>query len=393
MSNDSNQSEITPQDIAYMERAMQLAANVWSTTPNPRVGCVVVTKDNIVVGEGWHKRAGQAHAEINALEQAGDKAKGATLYVTLEPCFHTGKTGPCCEAVISAGVSRVVLASIDPNPKVAGQSIERLQHAGIEVSHSVLDEKSQLLNRGYIKRMTGGLPFVTCKMAMSLDGRTAMASGESQWITGPSARADVQKLRASSCAILTSVNTVLADDPGLNVRAEQLDVEDAELVARRQPLRAIIDSSLRTPPDSKIVNLAGDVVFFVDKPDSQQYQRFEGKNVNIHTSTTQVGRVNLLDAMKTLAGQYECNEVLLEAGPTLSGSMIEAGLVDEVIVYIGAKFLGSDALPLFNLPGLKTMADQIKLEIVDVVQISGDCRITATVVNTGKNQQHTDLIQ
>lgn len=369
----------------FMRMAIEAARNVHTTTPNPRVGCVIV-RDSEVVGAGWHERFGESHAEVNALKEAGESARGATAYVSLEPCCHFGRTPPCTQALIDAGVAEVVFAMLDPNPLVAGKGVQTLKDAGVKVSGPLLESEARDVNRGFIKRMTDGLPYVRCKMAMSLDGRTAMASGESQWITGPEARSDVQRLRAESCAIVTGVNTILGDDPSLNVRANELLEQAASKKSDRQPRRVIVDSSLRTPPGSKILTLPGQVLFLVGAPHPQQFERFTqaltSDDVEIRQLPTLVGgRVDLRAAMQCLAQDYNCNDVLIEAGPTLSGAMIQAGLVDEVIVYIGAKFLGSDALPLFNLPGLSHMADHIGLEIVDVTAIAQDCRITARVIN------------
>ncbi|MDT8427428.1 MAG: bifunctional diaminohydroxyphosphoribosylaminopyrimidine deaminase/5-amino-6-(5-phosphoribosylamino)uracil reductase RibD [Pseudomonadales bacterium] len=371
--------------VACMRRAVALARSVFSATPNPRVGCVIIRAGQ-TVGEGWHTRPGTAHAEVNALQQAGDLAKGASVYVTLEPCCHFGKTPPCTDALIAAGVAEVYLGMLDPNPLVAGQGAERLRQAGIRVYGPLLEQECAALNPGFSKRMRLGMPFVRCKMAMSLDGRTAMASGESQWITGPASRADVQRLRAGACAMVTGVNTVLSDNPGLNVRAEQLKPDDAEQdideLVHRQPRRVIIDSGLRTPPESKIVTLDGDVLFLVGTPHPQQYERFAGSHAEIRQIPTLAGgRLDLQAAMHCLATEFACNEVMLEAGPTLSGAMLQAGLVDEIVVYIGARLLGSDALPLFALPGLRHMADHIGLKISEVKSIADDCRITAQVIN------------
>ena len=361
----------------YMQRAIALAQSVLTATPNPRVGCVIV-RDGEVVGEGYHLKAGTPHAEINALRQAGEQARGATVYVSLEPCAHTGRTPPCADALIAAGVADVYYGAGDPNPQVAGQGLQKLRDAGTAVHGPVLPDECEALNYGFFKRMREGLPWVRCKMAMSLDGRTAMASGESKWITGVSARADVQLMRASSCAIVTGVNTVLSDNPGLNVRLEQLDHPLAQQIAQHQPRRVVIDSSLRTPPDSRIIGLPGKVLFLVGHPHSQQRARFSGAAAEIREiAVNPGGRLDLRAAMRCLAEDFGCNEVMLEAGPTLSGAMVQAGLVDEVVVYIGARFLGSDALPLFNLPGINRMQDHIALELTDVRQIAGDCRITA----------------
>lgn len=367
--------------VSFMHRAVALAGKVYTTTPNPRVGCVIV-REGQVVGKGWHQQPGQGHAEVNALREAGDLARDASVYVSLEPCCHTGKTPPCTDALIAAEVAEVYIGMFDPNPLVAGKGLERLRQAGIVVHDLSASVNAEALNPGFIKRMQHGLPYVRCKMAMSLDGRTAMASGESQWITSPGARADVQRLRAGACAIVTGVNTVLSDNPGLNVRPEQLDAADAAVIGDRQPRRVVIDSFLRTPPESKIIQLDGEVLFLVGSPHAQQQQRFTGSRAQIRMlKTLPGGRVDLHAAMKCLVDEFQTNEVMLEAGPTLSGAMLQAGLVDEIVIYIGARLLGSDALPLFNLPGLRYMKDHIGLEIVDVLPVAGDCRITARIIN------------
>lgn len=366
---------MTPED--YMLRAITLAQSVLTATPNPRVGCVIV-RDGQIVGEGFHRVAGEAHAEVNALVQAGDLGQGATAYVTLEPCAHTGRTPPCTSALISAGVKKVYYGSDDPNPQVAGKGVSALREAGIEVEGPLLSEACEALNRGFFKRMQQGLPWVRCKMAMSLDGRTAMASGESKWITGSAARADVQMMRAASCAVVTGVNTVLGDDPGLNVRPEQMNHAQAAAFSERQPLRVVIDSALRTPPDSRIISLPGQALFLTGRPHAQQRARFDGSGALVReVPVLPGGRLDLQAAMQSLAKHDACNEVMLEAGPTLSGAMVQAGLVDEVVIYVGARFLGSDALPLFHLPGIRRMQDHIALELTDVRQIAEDCRITA----------------
>ncbi len=370
---------MTDADRDAMWRALELASRVLTATPNPRVGCVLV-RDGELVGEGFHARAGEAHAEAVALQQAGDRAIGATAYVTLEPCCNAGRTPPCTDALIEAGVHEVVYGMEDPNPRVAGKGLVLLREAGIRVRGPMFEQQARALNPGFIKRMQRGLPRVRCKMAMSLDGRTAMASGESQWITGPAARSDVQRLRAESCAVLTGVNTVLADNPSMNVRSGQLDRPAADDIARRQPLRAVVDSSLRTPPDSRIIVLPGQAVFLVAGPHEQQLSRFADSQALIRDVGKNAGaRVDLERALRKLATEFECNEVLLEAGPTLSGAMVQAGLVDEVVIYIGPKFLGSDAMPLLHLPGLQLMADQVVLQILDLQRLGDDCRIVASV--------------
>lgn len=358
----------------YMTLAFAAAAKVSSTSPNPRVGCVLV-RDGEIVGVGLHERPGEHHAEVNALLAAGERARGATAYVSLEPCCHFGRTPPCTQALIAAGVAEVVYAMPDPNPLVGGKGVQALRAAGIRVIGPLLETQARQLNRGFIKRMEQGLPFVRCKLAMSLDGRTATASGESQWITGPAARADVQRLRAESCAVLTGVNTVLSDDPALNVRVDAQGAA-AEPSSLRQPRRVILDSALRTPASARLLQLPGAVLVLTASAETARLA-VPGVEVRQLAADT-AGRVDLRAAMQCLAQDYQCNEVLLEAGPTLSGAMVQAGLVDEVILYIGAKFLGSEAMPLLRLSGLQQhMADQIALDITDVTTIGADLRVTA----------------
>ena len=350
-----------------MQRALRLAQKgLYNTDPNPRVGCVLV-KEGSIVGEGWHQKAGQPHAEILALRQAGDNAKNATAYVTLEPCSHTGKTPPCAEALIKASVSRVVVAMQDPNPLVAGQGLKRLQENGIEVESGLMETQARALNPGFIKRMETGLPYVRVKMAMSLDGRTAMASGESQWITGDAARHDVQLLRARSSAVLTGIGTVLSDDPSMNVRLSAQDLNVDEI---RQPLRVVLDSELRFPVKAKIAEVEGDVLIMTTSE-------------NAVDNTVQVaekdGHVDLKAALKYLA-EKEINEVHVEAGAILSGAFLQQQLVDEIVVYMAPHIMGDEARGLFSLPGLSKMKDRISLDIQDVRMLGKDIRITAKPV-------------
>lgn len=361
-----------------MQRAFALAQSVLTASPNPRVGCVIV-RDGVIVGEGFHSRAGEAHAEVHALQQAGELARGASAYVSLEPCSHTGRTPPCCDALIQAGVAQVYYACADPNPQVAGRGLQRMRDAGIRVVGPTLPEQDDAINPGFIKRMTQGLPFVRCKMAMSLDGRTAMASGESKWITGPAARADVQRLRASSCAILTGVNTVLADDPSMNVRPEQLLDPRGQQLQGRQPMRVILDSGFRTPDDAAILRAPGQVLILgAAAALSQRQPCADEERIRMRALATDAqGRPQLRAVLQCLAQEYDCNEILLETGPSLAGAMIQAGLVDELVLYMGAKLLGSDGLPLFRLPGMSSMQDQIAVRITHVEQLGEDCRLTA----------------
>jgi len=367
----------TGADYAWMARALGLARRGFYTAdPNPRVGCVLV-RDGEPVGEGYHRRAGEPHAERNALAVAGARAAGATAYVTLEPCSHHGRTPPCADALAESGVARMVAAMQDPNPLVAGRGLQRLREAGVQVDIGVLEDQARDLNPGFVKRMTDALPWVRCKLAMSLDGRTAMASGESQWITGEDARRDVQRLRARSSAILTGVETVLADDPSLNVRlgAEALGDTGADAWVR-QPVRVILDSSLRTPPTARLLELPGTTLILCVVEQREQAADLEAAGARVQILPEDQGRVGLRAALEFLAEQ-EINEVLIEAGPTLAGSFVQAGLVDELIIYVAPHLMGDGARGLFNLPGLRHMADRVALDIRDLRRVGRDLRITS----------------
>ena len=367
-------------DHYFMAQAIQLAAKgLYTTQPNPRVGCVIVV-NNQVVGEGYHQQAGGPHAEVLALKQAAEKARGATAYVTLEPCSHQGKTPPCADALIAAGVSRVVCAMQDPNPLVSGQGLEKLRLAGIKTECGVLQAEAEDINPGFIKRMKHGLPYVRVKLAMSLDGRTAMASGESQWITGESARTDVQKLRARSSVVLTGSGTVLADNPSMNMRmtATDLGIDPASDTQPYQPLRAIIDSQLKVSPDSQIFQLAGETsVFTAAQVNTDMANSAESfKTGQIITLPLKAGHVDLFAVMKYLA-EHQANEVHVEAGSVLCGALLQQQLVDEVVVYMAPHIMGDSAKGLFHLPELQTMAQRINLQIKDIRAIGVDWRITA----------------
>ncbi|WP_250459180.1 bifunctional diaminohydroxyphosphoribosylaminopyrimidine deaminase/5-amino-6-(5-phosphoribosylamino)uracil reductase RibD [Microbulbifer litoralis] len=366
---------------ALMARAIQLAERgLYTTMPNPRVGCVIADGDGAIVGEGWHRRAGLPHAEIEALDAAGGRARGATVYVTLEPCSHTGKTGPCAEALIGAGVAKVVYGMQDPNPSVAGSGLQKLRDAGIEVEGPLLEEQCRALNPGFIKRMTLGLPLVRSKSAMSLDGRTGMASGESKWVTGPAARADVQRLRARSCAIVTGVDTVRFDNPNMNVRADEmaLEAQAAAEAAAVQPLRVIVDSRLRTPARAFI--LQGDaptLVVTTEAAEASRRERLEKAGAEVLALPADSdGRVDLLALLRELA-RRQCNEILVESGATLSGEFLYRGHIDELIVYMAPKLLGSSARPLFELP-IERMGSVLPITITEMHAVGHDWRITAT---------------
>lgn len=358
-------------DYRYMARALQLARNgIYTTHPNPRVGCVLV-RDDLIIGEGWHVKAGGDHAEIAALKNA-ENAQGATAYVTLEPCSHHGRTPPCADALIKAGVSKVVAAMQDPNPLVAGNGLARLRDAGIETVCGVLEDDARQLNRGFAQRMAHGRPFMRSKLAMSLDGRTALASGESKWITSNAARQDVHRLRAQSSAILTGIDTVLADDPALTARI------DADVL---QPLRIVLDTQLRMPASAQLAKLSGHSLLLTCSEDENKIGSLKSAGFEIHRLPEKKGRIDLNELMHFLAGQ-QINELLVEAGPTLNGALLAENLVDEWIVYMAPCVLGDKGRSLFTLPDIQTMADKKILKLADVRQVGPDLKLTYTAYGT-----------
>jgi diaminohydroxyphosphoribosylaminopyrimidine deaminase/5-amino-6-(5-phosphoribosylamino)uracil reductase len=349
-------------DHAHMARALQLAAyGLFTTSPNPRVGCVIA-QGGSVVGEGWHQRAGTPHAEIHALQQAGIAARGATVYVTLEPCSHHGRTPPCVEALVQAGVARVVAAMNDPNPLVAGGGIDMLTLAGIEAEVGLMEAEARALNPGFVSRMTRQRPWVRLKTASSLDGKTALANGASQWITGDAARADVQQWRARACAILTGSGTVLADNPRMNVR---------DFGPGRQPLRVIVDSRLRTPADAAV--LPALIACHHADPAAQRALEYAGAEVIALPDAD--GRVDLAQLLAVLA-QRGVNELHVEAGAVLNGGLLAAGLVDEWVAYVAPLALGDRARGLFAHAALTTLAEAARFRLTDVRQLGDDLRLT-----------------
>lgn len=365
----------SPEDYQFMSRAIQLARKGrFTTSPNPNVGCVIVNEQQIV-GEGFHFRAGEPHAEVHALRMAGEKAKGATAYVTLEPCSHFGRTPPCADALIKAGVSRVVAAMEDPNPQVSGRGLKRIADAGISVQSGLMQEDAEALNPGFIKRMKTGLPFVRLKLAASLDGKTALANGQSQWITGPEARSDVQQYRAMSSAILTGADTVLADNPSLNVRWSQLPESirciycEEEL---RQPVRIVIDSRHRIPSDAHLFSLTGDI--WLVRGESTDFSGYQ-ENVKEIISPLKENKIDLNEFMKML-GQHNVNDIWVEAGSTLAGALIQASLIDELIIYVAPKLMGNPARGLLNLPELTSMEQVESWHWHDIRKVGNDLRLT-----------------
>lgn len=356
----------TAADHAHMARALALAERgLYSTSPNPRVGCVLV-KDGAVVGEGWHVRAGEPHAEVHALRAAGAAARGATAYVTLEPCSHHGRTPPCAEALMAAGVARVVAAMEDPNPLVAGRGLAILRQAGIEVFPGVLENEARELNIGFVSRMTRGRPWVRLKAASSLDGKTALANGQSQWITGAEARQDGHRWRARACAILSGSGTVLADDPQLNVRG--VDTE-------RQPRPVVVDSRLQTPPTARLLDGRPALVATAN-PDPAKAAALAAQGAEVLLLRDAAGRVDLAALLQEL-GRRGINELHVEGGAGLNGALLAAGLVDELLLYLAPTLLGNPALGLFGLPELTTLEQQQRLRWRDLRQVGGDLRILA----------------
>ena len=364
----------TQQDSEFMARALQLAAQgLYSTQPNPRVGCVLV-KEGQIIGEGWHQRAGGPHAEVHALQQAGVNAKGATAYVTLEPCCHQGRTPPCSQALVEAGVKRVVAAMSDPNPEVAGKGMQQLSDQGIDTDTGLMQAEAEALNPGFISRMSRGRPWVTCKMAMSLDGRTAMASGESKWITGAEARHQVHLLRARSSAIITGIGTVLADDPSLNVRLDDRTPEGGWI----NPVRVVLDPNLSLPVDAKLLQQVGRTIVVTATKDTEREAELQDAGAEVIYLPAPGGRIDLDELMIHLANE-EMNEVLLETGATLSGAMLNAGLIDELKIYMAAHVMGDNARGLFNLPDLEQMDQRIDLNITDIRAVGKDWCISANI--------------
>jgi diaminohydroxyphosphoribosylaminopyrimidine deaminase/5-amino-6-(5-phosphoribosylamino)uracil reductase len=366
----------TDDDRHFMRRALELAARgLESTHPNPRVGCVLV-RDGQVVGEGWHRAAGELHAEALALAAAGEAARGATAYVTLEPCAHHGRTPPCVDALLAAGIAQVCYASGDPDPRVDGAGAARLRAAGVPVRGGLLAAAGDELNAGFLSRLRRGRPFVRAKIAASLDGRTALASGASQWITGTAARADVQRWRARSDAILTGIGTVLADDPQLTVR---LPADDG--IPRRQPLRVVLDSRLRLPRSARVLGAPGRALIFSRREAvgaelataAQDAMRRDG--IALEWLESAEGGLDLSAALTQLAREHQINEVLVEAGATLTGALLRARLVDELLIYQAPLLLGGDARALAQLPALAALQDAPRFEFTELAMVGGDLRM------------------
>lgn len=364
-------SEFTPQDYQMMSRAIELAkGGIYTTAPNPNVGCVI-TLDDDIVGEGFHYRAGEPHAEVHALRMAGDKSVGATAYVTLEPCSHYGRTPPCAEGLIKAKVAKVICAMEDPNPQVAGRGIKMLRDAGIEVQVGLLESDAMALNSAFIKRMKTGMPFVQLKMAASLDGQTALSNGQSQWITSPQARQDVQNYRAQAGAILSTSKTVIEDNASLNVRWSELpESVQAKLPENdvRQPVRVVLDRQQQLSSELKFYSTDGERIVVSAHGDAAPL---------LNDSE----QIDLKSTFANLVSQHNINHLWVEAGATLASSLIKEGLVDELVLYLAPKIMGSDGRGLLGALGLKSMAEVIELDIQDIRQVGQDIRLVARLKN------------
>ena len=364
----STLTESLADDYRWMARAIALAKRgVYTTSPNPRVGCVIVDENQAKVGEGYHVQAGTEHAEVHALTMAGEKARNGTAYVTLEPCSHYGRTPPCADALVTAGVRRVVIAMTDPNPQVSGRGIAKLQQAGIQVSCDILAAEAAKLNRGFIKRMVTGKPYVTVKLAVSLDGKIALANGVSQWITGSQARKDVQRHRASSCAILTGSGTARADNPSLLVRPEEARFEHYPFADIRQPLRVVVDRSNKLEPALQLFS------------DQHPTIQVVGDDLPLKPGqlpvATKGNHIDLKELMLVL-GARNLNEIWVEAGPALAGALLTSGEVDELIVYQAPKLLGNTAQSMVTLPAFSELSQAIDLVLVEQVQLGQDLKQT-----------------
>jgi diaminohydroxyphosphoribosylaminopyrimidine deaminase/5-amino-6-(5-phosphoribosylamino)uracil reductase len=360
----------SPADREHMAEALRLAEKgLYTASPNPRVGCVIA-REGRLLGTGWHEKTGGPHAEVVALRAAGAQARGATAYVSLEPCSHHGRTPPCADALIEAGIARVVAAMQDPNASVAGSGFAALRAAGIQVESGLMQEEAMALNRGFVARMSRGRPWVRMKIAASLDGRTALANGQSQWITGAEARRDGHAWRARACAVLTGIGTVRDDDPRLDVR---------EIETPRQPLKVVVDSRLELPLSAKLLQ-SGEVLVAAALRDDAAIAALQARGADVVVLPDARGKVELNELMLELA-RREINEVHVEAGFKLNGSLLGAGLVDELLLYLAPGILGDSARGMFGLPALADLAHKRLVQFTDVQTIGGDLRIRARVLN------------
>ena len=362
-------NQFTEIDIKHMSLALRLAKKgLYTAHPNPRVGCVITSNEK-VIGKGWHEVTGEDHAEIMALKEAGDNARDATAYVTLEPCAHHGRTGPCCDALIKSGISEIFIACEDPFPEVKGKGKLRMEKAGIKVSNGLLEDEAINLNKGYFSRIQKNKPYVRLKLAISLDGATAMQNGESKWITGEAARNDVQKLRATSGVILTGSGTVISDNPSLTVR-------DTKLKAK-QPIRVVLDTNLDTPSESSLYQSGQKtMIFCVDDKDKKKYKN---DHVSVLTTDKKGDHINLNSVLKTLANEG-INEILVESGSVLSGAFLREKLVDELVIYQAPLIMGSRTMSMFSTPEWESLSNSMLLDIKDIRKLDRDLKIVAKPV-------------
>ena len=367
-------------DVFFMQKAIDLARKgLYSTKPNPAVGCVLV-KDGIIVGEGWHQKAGQPHAERVALANAGEKAQGSTAYVTLEPCSHFGRTPPCADGLIEAKVARVVVAMRDPNPLVSGQGIQRVENAGIEVVVGVLEAEAKAINLGFIRKMEKQLPFVRLKMASSLDGRTAMNNGESHWITGEESRREVHKMRALSGALITGIGTVLADDPSLTVRLTDEELAELNLTQENcHPIRVVLDPNLSMPTDAKMLSLPGRTILMTSKETTDRapelVEILHNQGIEMVAVSAQDDHLDIESILHYLAEVENINDVMVESGAIVAGAFMQSGLVNELHSFIAPSLMGNAAKPMFVLPGIDSMEQKMNFQIQSMDRFGDDVRL------------------
>ena len=376
-------TEFSSEDIKYMSLAIELAKKgIYSTKPNPAVGSVIVRHGEIV-GQGWHQKAGQPHAERIALAEAGDKAKGATAYVTLETCSHHGKTPPCADALVAAQVARVVISMVDPNPLVAGQGIARLENAGIEVVNGLLEDQARELNVGFLYKMENNLPYVRLKMASSLDGRTAMQSGESKWITGPESRLEVHRLRAQSGALIAGIGTILADDPSMTVRMSDEQLAELNLTQEDcHPIRVILDPNLSMPLDAKMLSLPGRTILMTSRETVERnpevVEEIHNAGIEMAAVSAEGDRLDIESVLSYLAEVEKINNVMVETGAIVAGAFIQAGFVNELHCFMAPTLMGEQAKPMFALPGVETMQDRIHFDLKSIDRFGEDVRMVFT---------------
>lgn len=373
-------TQFSEQDYRYMTQAIELAKKgLFSTKPNPAVGCVIV-KDDKVIGQGWHEKAGMPHAERVALAQANGLTEGATAYVTLEPCSHFGRTPPCADGLVEAKVARVVVAMQDPNPLVAGQGIERIQNAGIEVQVGLLEDQAQQLNLGFIRKMEEQLPFVRIKMASSLDGRTAMQNGESQWITGPESREEVHKMRARSGAVIMGIGTVLADDPSMNVRLSDEVLAELNLTQEScNPIRVVLDPNLSMPLDAKMLKVPGRTILMTSRETVERspevVEEIHGAGIEMVAVAADEDRLDIKSILRYLAMEEQINDVMVETGAIVAGAFIQSGLVNELHCFMAPTLMGNEAKPMFVLPGVESMQDKLNFSLQSIDRFGEDVRM------------------